>query len=105
MEPPWKGGTKVYIYGPGHMTKMAARPIYDKNLKNLFLKNQTSYDLETCHVASETQTLQSLYKRRAWVDLDQFYGAVILGHLYILMGKSVKKSFNGGKLAVNGYID
>ena len=33
VEPPWEGGTKVYINGPGHMTKMAATPIYDKNLK------------------------------------------------------------------------
>ena len=32
-EPPWEGGTKVYINGPGHMTKMAAMPIYGKNLK------------------------------------------------------------------------
>ena len=28
-----KGGTKVYINGSGHMTKMAAMPIYGKNLK------------------------------------------------------------------------
>ena len=33
VEPPWEGGTKVCINGPGHMTKMAARPIYGKNLK------------------------------------------------------------------------
>ena len=32
-EPPWEGGTKVCINGPGHMTKMAAIPIYGKNLK------------------------------------------------------------------------
>ena len=32
VEPPWEGGTKVYIYSPGHMTKMAATPIYGKNL-------------------------------------------------------------------------
>ena len=31
MEPPWEGGTKVYINGPGHMTKIAAMPIYGKN--------------------------------------------------------------------------
>ena len=30
VEPPWEGGTKVYINGPGHMTKMAAMPIYSK---------------------------------------------------------------------------
>ena len=33
VEPPWEGGTKVYINGQGHMTKMAAMPIYGKNLK------------------------------------------------------------------------
>ena len=36
VEPPWEGGTKVCINGPGHMTKMAAMPIYDKNLKKIF---------------------------------------------------------------------
>ena len=33
VEPPWDGGTKVYSNGPGHMTKMAAMPIYGKNRK------------------------------------------------------------------------
>ena len=32
LEPPLEGGTKVYINGPGHLTKMAAMPIYGKNL-------------------------------------------------------------------------
>ena len=32
VESPWEGGTKVCINGPGHMTKMAAMPIYGKNL-------------------------------------------------------------------------
>ena len=41
VEPPWEGGTKVYI--------------------NL-LQDQKSYDLETWHVALGTQALQSLYK-------------------------------------------
>ena len=51
-----------YINGPGHMTKMAAMPIYGKNLKNLLLQNQKSHDLETWRVASGTQALQSLHK-------------------------------------------
>ena len=33
LEPPWQGGTKVCIICPGHMTKMAATPIYGKNLE------------------------------------------------------------------------
>ena len=62
VEPPWEGGKKVYINGSGHMTKCAAMPIYGKDLKNFLLQNQKSYDLETWHVASRTQALQSLYK-------------------------------------------
>ena len=33
VETSWEGGTKVCINGRGHMTKMAAMPIYGKNLK------------------------------------------------------------------------
>ena len=33
MEPPWDGGTKVCSNGLGHLTKMAAMPIYGKNVK------------------------------------------------------------------------
>ena len=29
----WEGGKKIYINGPGCMTKMAAMPIYGKNLQ------------------------------------------------------------------------
>ena len=36
VEPNWEGGTKVYINGPGHMTKMAATPIYGKNPSKIF---------------------------------------------------------------------
>ena len=36
VEPPWEGGAKVYINGPGHMTKMAATPIYGKNPSKIF---------------------------------------------------------------------
>ena len=33
MELPWDGGMKVCSNGPGHMSKVAAMPIYGKNLK------------------------------------------------------------------------
>ena len=62
VEPPCEGGTKVYVNGPGHMTKMAASPKYGKTLKNRLLQNQKSYDLETWHVALGTQATQRLYK-------------------------------------------
>ena len=59
VEPPWEGGRKVCINGPGHMTKMAPCPYMVKTFKNL-LQNQKSYDLETWHAASGTQALQRL---------------------------------------------
>ena len=33
VEPPWDGETKICSNGLGQMTKMAAMPIYGKNLK------------------------------------------------------------------------
>ena len=37
MKPPWEGETKICSHGPGHMTKVAAMPIYGKKtLKILF---------------------------------------------------------------------
>ena len=62
MKPPWDGGTKVCSNGPGHMTKVAAMPIYGKNLKNLFLWNQKADDLESWYVASGAAVLPCLFK-------------------------------------------
>ena len=62
VEPPWGGGTKVYINGRGHMTKMAATPIYGKKpFKNL-LQNRWADFHETWYVASGTPAHHSLYK-------------------------------------------
>ena len=62
VEPPWEGGTKVYINGPGHMTKMAAMPIYGKKpFKNLLQNRQADFH-ETWYVASGTPAHHSLYK-------------------------------------------
>ena len=47
MEPPWDGGTKVCLIGPGHMTKMAARPIYmAKTLKIFSSRTKRSMTLK-----------------------------------------------------------
>ena len=63
MEPPWDGGTKVCSNGQGHMTKMAAMPIYIvKPLKNLLLQNQKADDLESWYAASGARVLISLFK-------------------------------------------
>ena len=40
-------GMKMYTNELGHMTKMAAMPIYGKTVKNRLLQNQKIDDLET----------------------------------------------------------
>ena len=52
MEHLYLAGTKDYIISPGHMTKIAAMPIYDKNLLKIFFSK--SDDLETWQTANGT---------------------------------------------------
>ena len=92
VAPPYEGRTKVYMNGPSHRTKMAAMPIYGKNLYKFHLQNRKFYDPETWYAASGTQCLQSLYKWWPWVDFDLFYGNVEFSNL----GFSIGKSENGG---------
>ena len=49
-------GMNIYINELGHITKMAATPIYGKNFKNLLIQNKCSDDLETWYVASGTSS-------------------------------------------------
>ena len=48
--------------GPGHMTNVAAMPMYGKNLKKLLLWNQTADDFESWYLALDTKVLSSLFK-------------------------------------------
>ena len=57
VEPPLEGGIKVYINGPGHMTKMAATPINGKNLQKYCSPEPVFCDLETWPVASSLKPL------------------------------------------------
>ena len=41
MQPLDKGGKKIYIFCPGHISKMATLPIYGKNHSKLFLSRTT----------------------------------------------------------------
>ena len=70
VESPWDKGTKVCSNNSGHMTKVAAMPIYGKNLKNLLLLIQKAHDLETWYATSGTQVLQNLFTWRPCVDPD-----------------------------------
>ena len=51
VEPPWDGRMIDCSNDLGHMTNMAAMPIYYKNLKNLLLWNQKADDLESWYAA------------------------------------------------------
>ena len=48
MELPWDRGTKVCSYDPGHMTNMAAMPIFDKNVKKIFSGTKRLMILKVC---------------------------------------------------------
>ena len=53
---------KLYTNELGHITNMAAMPVYGKNLKTLLLQNQLTSDLETWYVALCMSVLPSLLK-------------------------------------------
>ena len=62
VEHPKEEGTKVYINGPFHMTKMAAVPIYGKNHKKSSSLEPMDIFKATCYVASRTLAHHNLYK-------------------------------------------
>ena len=61
VEPPWEGGTKVCINGPGYMTKMAAMLTYGKNPSKIFFSEWPDLH-ETWYVAFWTPAHHILYK-------------------------------------------
>ena len=69
VNPPWDGGMKVFSNGPGHMTNMAAMPIYVTNLKTHLLWNQKADDIESWYAASGTRVLPNY---APWVTLTYF---------------------------------
>ena len=60
---PYDKLAKIYTKYFGHMTKMAATPIYGKKpFKNLLFQNQKAGDLGTWYVALGMCGLPSLFK-------------------------------------------
>ena len=57
------GEPKIFLNGPGDMTKMAATPIYGKNLKKKnLLQNQKADYFESWYAALSARVLTSLFK-------------------------------------------
>ena len=86
---------KIYTNELGHMTNMAAMPIYGKILKISSSAEQWTNDLETWYVASCMGVLPKLFKLCPWVDLYPFYAKVKFGHIGFCMGKSANYLFFG----------
>ena len=63
---------KVCSNGHSHMTKMAAMPIYGKNLKNLLLWNQKANDLGTWYAALVLEYYQVCSNDYPWLILTYF---------------------------------
>ena len=71
-------------YDVGHLTKMAAKPIYGKNP---LLWNQWTDFHELWYVAQGTLAHHILYKLWPWDDHDLFYGKVKFFNLGFYAGK------------------
>ena len=83
-----KGGTKVYINGPVHMTKMTATAMYSKTPSKIFCSGTgRPMILKFGMQHRTTQVIQSLYIWSTSVDLDLFYGKVKFGNLGFSIGK------------------
>ena len=74
MEPPWDRETKVGSNGPGHMTKMAAMPIYGKTLKIFFSGTKRPMTLKL-----GLPNTTNFFKWWPLINLGLFYGKVKFG--------------------------
>ena len=94
VEPPWEGGTKVCINGPGHMTKMAAMPIYGKKPSKIFFSRTGGPIFKK--LGMEHRGLQPIIvcsNDDPGVNLDLFYGKVKFGNLGFSIGKTENSRF------------
>ena len=77
---------KIFTNELGHMTNMAAMPIYGKNLKKS--TSPEPIDQWPWNLASCMGVLPKLFKLWPLVDLDPFNAKVKFGHIGFCMGKS-----------------
>ena len=87
----WGDGEKIYVFGWGHMTKMAAVSIYGRNQSSFSeLLGWLPWNLVCSFWESSTT---KLYYIKLWpvVDLDIFYCQVIFEPLVFWIEKTEKK--------------
>ena len=94
MEFLWDGGTKVCSNSPGHMTKMAAMPIYGKKLQkssSLQPKGWWPWNL-VCIIGCSSTT--KFAQMMTLVDLDLFYRKVKFGPYAFVWWKGKTMDFS-----------
>ena len=99
MEPQWDGGTKVCSRGLGHITKMAATPVYGKDPSKIFFsrtKGPMSLWLGIWHWDFGPFIVCSNDDPR--LTLTYFTARSNLVPYAFIWGKTVRKSFNGRNL-------
>ena len=93
----WDGGTKVYSRGLGHMTKMAAMPIYGKNPSEIFSRTKGPL---TCGLVCSNGALGPIIvcsNDDPRLTLTYFTTRSNLVSYAFIWGK-LRKSFNGRNL-------
>ena len=98
MEPQWDGGMKVCLRGLGHMTKMAATPIYGKNPSRIFSRTERANDLVAWYVALGTRAHHSCSNDDSRLTLTYFTARSNSVPYAFIWGKTVRKSFKGRNL-------
>ena len=88
---------KIHQHFAGHMTKMAAMPIYGKNhFKTLLFRNYSGQILmKLCMKHQRPKPFIICANYDPWVDLDLFYGKVKFCNLGFYMGKCDNNGFFG----------
>ena len=92
VEPPWDGGRKICSNGPGHLTSMAAMPIYGKNLKKIFSGTKRLITLKVGMPHWVFEYYQFYSKDASGLTLTYFMARSNLSlMLHVLYGKKVKQ--------------
>ena len=86
---------KIHQHFAGHMTKMAAMPIYGKNTLKIFFPGTTGQILMKLCMKHQTPKPFIIYANYDWVDLDLFYGKVKFCNLGFYMGTCENDGFFG----------
>ena len=93
IEPHWDGGTKICSRSLGHMTKMAAMPVYGQKSSSPEPKGQWPCGL-VCSIG-DSGPIIVCSNDDPWLTLTCFTARSNLVPYVFIWGKTVRNSFNG----------